>query len=78
MNYRLHTNKQCKHTKGGVHVVMSKFNNPKNIIKSWGERKTAVSHVFAKIGFLQKWKVLRLIHILSNACGSALNTFKAI
>ena len=32
-NYRLHTNKQCKHSKGGVDVIMSKFNNPKNIIK---------------------------------------------
>ena len=32
-NYRLHTNKQCKYTKGGVDVIMSKFNNPKNIIK---------------------------------------------
>ena len=24
---------QCKHTKGGVDVIMSKFNTPKNIIK---------------------------------------------
>ena len=30
MNYRLQTNKQCKHSKGGVDVIMSKF---KNIIK---------------------------------------------
>ena len=25
--------KKSKHTKGGVDVIMSKFNNPKNIIK---------------------------------------------
>ena len=30
---RLHTNKQCKHSKGGVDVILSKFNPPKNIIK---------------------------------------------
>ena len=24
---------QCKHTKGGVDLIMSKFNTPKNIIK---------------------------------------------
>ena len=27
------THKQCKHTKGVVDVIMSKFNNHKNIIK---------------------------------------------
>ena len=31
---RLHTNKQCKHSKGDVDVIMSKFNTLKNIIKS--------------------------------------------
>ena len=31
---KLHTCKQCKHSKGGVDLIMSKFINPKNIIKS--------------------------------------------
>ena len=31
LNCRLHTYKQCKHSKGDVDVIMSKFNNPKNI-----------------------------------------------
>ena len=30
---QIHTNKQRKQSKGGVDVIMSKFNNPKNIIK---------------------------------------------
>ena len=33
LNYRLHTNKQCKQSEGGADVIMSKFNNPKSIIK---------------------------------------------
>ena len=33
LNCRLHTNKQCKHSKGGLDVILSKFNNPKNTIK---------------------------------------------
>ena len=31
--FELHTIKQCNHSKGGVDVIMSKFNTPKNIIK---------------------------------------------
>ena len=30
--FDLHTNIQCKHSKGGVGVVMPKFNPPKNSI----------------------------------------------
>ena len=33
LNYRLHTIKQYKHSHGGVDLMMSKYNNPKNIIK---------------------------------------------
>ena len=31
--FELHTNKQCKRSKGDAEVLMSKFNSPKNIIK---------------------------------------------
>ena len=31
--FELHTNKQCKHSKNGVDVIMSKLDTPKNIIK---------------------------------------------
>ena len=40
-NYRLHTNKQCKHSKGDI--PMSKFNNPKNITKC---AQSIGSHMF--------------------------------
>ena len=43
LNYRLHTNKQYKHFKGGVDVIMSKFNNPKNIVKC--AQNIACTHV---------------------------------
>ena len=33
LNCRLRTIKQCKHSKGGVDVIMSEFNTQKNIIK---------------------------------------------
>ena len=32
-DFRLHKNKQCKHSKRGADIIMSKFNTPKNIIK---------------------------------------------
>ena len=31
--FELHTNKQCKHSKGGVDIIMFKFNTTKNVIK---------------------------------------------
>ena len=32
--FDIHTNKQCKHSNGGVDVILSKFNTLKTIIKS--------------------------------------------
>ena len=33
LNYLFHKNKQCKHSKGVVDLITSKFYIPKNIIK---------------------------------------------
>ena len=42
------------------------------------ERNTAVTHVLAKMFFLQKWKPLSVTHILTNPCKNCLNGFKDI
>ena len=58
-------------------IVMCLRNNDK-IYTSWGERNTAATKYFGEIVFLQKWKTLSIIQIVTNSYNSSLNGFKDI
>ena len=57
----------------GINRSTSKNFNGEGI--SWGECKTAVTHIFEKIAFLQNWKPYSIMQILTNPYNHRLNSF---